>query len=237
MPRQLPIIEDLAIGPLGVTLVDQRNNDAEGLIGRKILVDVLERSLLGSVRPGTTLCKSGTADGDRVLNLWQTTNPRISFQEFIDTADDSIVRDDSDCDPRLPEVTFIVFEGRTNLGLFTLYNIVVERDNRTGITASAMAMPGCRAARGSTVRETWSGIMRWILSRDFVSGGRKVDFIEWRFPTRGTHRWVLSTEEARKQGDGDTDAIGDRIVKDLEEDVDVTRGADNTPERARRRTP
>lgn len=235
----LPIVDDMEIPALGLTLVDQEALPKEvGLRGRKILVDVLQTQVLRQQRVGTFLCAMEQSEfQDKLYREAQERNPRLTLIEFLATGV-SVVEDDSDCNPRLGVKNFVVYASNQEiLGLFTLYNIEIERDVEEGITASAMAMPGCRPALGFTMRETWGGIMRAILENDFVMGGRKVDFDEWRFPTRRGHQWKLSGRELDIVGESETAAaVPERglFVGDLD-GHDLTKDPDGVPLKVRRR--
>lgn len=238
----LPIVENIEIPALGLTLVDIRAlPDEVGIEGRKILVDVLQRQVLDRQRAGVGLCSMEQSEHQDALYRQATERePDLTLTAFL-ARGDSVVRDDSDCDPRLDLINFAVFvtQPRELFGLFTLYNVVIETDDPSGITATAMAMPGCRPAPDRTQRETWAGIMRWILENDFQIGGRKVDFIEWRFPTRPGHQWKLSGDELDAVGLGNTSAAVPQrglVVADLD-GHDLTEDPDGVPLKVRRRPP
>lgn len=243
----LGIIDPIVIDSLGITLTDQKTLSKENqATARKIMVDVLQRQTLDVQRGGTFLC--GHTRERYVDDLYKTEQARrlregeklTNNRDFELSLGDAIVRDDSDCDPRLSVKTFVVSSGQEILGLWTLYNIVIEIDDKTGITATAMAMPGCEAVRGFSLRETWTGIMRWILENDFTASGRKVDFIGWAFPSRRDHQWLVSEDQASSLG-GDANvgaaAIGNRkAVADLDDHA-VFVNVDGVPVSVRRREP
>lgn len=236
----LPIVDDVEIRELGILLVDLRNLSKEvGIEGRGILVDVLQRQVLDRQRTGTRLCGMEQSEyQDGLYREAQRGDPGLTLTAFL-ARGDSVVRDDADCDPRLDVIDFAVFvvEPSDLLGLFTLYNVMIEEDDAAGIVASAMAMPGCRPAPGWTQRETWSGIMRWILENDFTFDGRRVDFDEWRFPTRKDQQWKLTGSQLDVVGLGSTSAaIPERgiVVADLD-GHDLTKDPDGVPLKVRRR--
>lgn len=237
----LPIVDNMRIPSLGITLVDmERVPKQQGIEAEQILVQVLQHQVLQRQRPAAELCRTEQFEHENELYAEASAGEQgLTFTVHRQRAGDAIVRDDSDCDPRLPIKKFLVVTDAQNIiGTFTLYNIQIKRDEELGITASAMAMPGCIPAPARTMRETWTGIMRWILENDFVIGTRTVDFIEWRFPTRSTHQWKLTPdEEARIAPEDSAAEIPSRglEVADLA-DHDLVK-EDGVPVRVRRRMP
>ena len=216
---KIPVVEDLQVNTLGVTLVDQRTvSRVQEKTARIALKAVLQQSLLGNVRPETRLCGMEQSEHENALFAEAlSANPQLTYTEFFDSAGDDIALDDSCPDPRLDVMVFLVFgDAGQILGSFTFYNISVEDFSASPIVASAMPMPGCRGVPGRSVRETWSGIMDWVLTYNFTTlGGEEVDFTEWRLPTRESHRWNLSPEEELLSGSGYGDAVSDGILADL----------------------
>lgn len=235
------VVNDLTVGSLqGIKLVDRRNlllGDQRD--GSKILADVLRDMLLKNIRPRTELCEQQQPDHESALFAKaEQENPGITYARFLEQAGDAIVRDDSDCDPRLPFLTLgVTTPSGQLLGLFVIYNMEILSDVSDITTLTAMPMPGCRAAPGFSLQETWSEIMDWILFRDFIApGGKKVDLVGWRFPTRDTHRWKLTDEEKTREGNDATDAVADRIIQRLEAgNVDVIKDSRGAPISIRRR--
>ena len=158
-----------------------------------------------------------------------TINPRLTYEAFVAQAGDAIVADDSMCDPRLSLKTLVAMDAnRLVHGIFTLYNIEIEQLTPTQTVASAMPMPGVRAPRGSTLRATWSSIMRTILAEDLHFGPLRVlDIIEWRFPQRIGHQW--------KEAQPVSGMSGDLVVQDVSIGNDLTKTPDDVPEKIRRR--
>ncbi len=190
-------MDDISVPALGVTLKDFRTLDvAVRQESMRIAVEILARDALSEVRPETILC--GPEEVRRENQLYgELANERIvaglpglTWQEFEELAGDDIVEDESSCDRRLPTLQLaVIADDGTNIGEWAMYNVKLERDDVAGITASAMAFPGCNVAPRKSLRETWSGIMSFILANDLHSGIRVIDFIEWRLPTRKAHEW------------------------------------------------
>jgi hypothetical protein len=172
MPTFLPPFDEVHIPQLGVVLVDDAHaglpmQDRARRIQRRVSKEMFER-----VRPSQTLCP--------------IPEPGVP------------VENDSDEDLELGTKTFVVRNstagGNYVLGSFILYNVEIVKAGPVA-EISAMALPACRPAEGKTVRQTWSGIMRWMLENDFTHGPFTTDLVEWRFPTKEGHRWVLSPQE------------------------------------------
>ena len=235
----IPTVEDISIAQLGITLRDMNRVPKQvGIQAERILVQVLQHQVLQRQRPDTKLCMGEQFEHENELYAEAATQQQgLTFTDHREQAGDAIVIDDSDCDPRLQIKKFLVMaDPRLVIGTFTLSNIIVERDEEIGITASAMAMPGCNPAPGQNMRQTWTGIMRHIIEEDLAIAGRIVDFVEWRFPTRTSHRWMLTLEEAARIDPTDSAAaIPSRglEVADLG-DHDLTKDLDGTPVRVRR---
>jgi len=147
--------------------------------------------------------------------------------EFRRIVGDDIVADDSSYDPRLSHVLCsVIADNGTNLGSWLTYNIKRESETPRRITVSAMPWTGCNAARGFTVRQTWSAIMRFVLANDLHSGSQEIDFIEWRFPTRVSHQW-----EGAVEFEG---ASADQLIAAVSVGNDLTRDG-TVPKKIRRR--
>lgn len=203
-----PLIETIRVPTLSLFLIDERNSTRDvQFASADIMQAVLFEAVLGAVRPGTVACHfehSEHVEEQRRDDIAADTSipPQVAAldsDEYEASIGDRIVIDESDCDPRLPVLTFNVIVddvASTNIGLWTLYNIRLEQSTPGRITANAMALPGVIEAPGHTFRETISGIMRFILAinlrvQDPAPGpGRIIDFVEWRYPQRVSHEWV-----------------------------------------------
>lgn len=236
----LPILENKRIGPLGIVLVDAENAKPRAYADAdRILRRILANRLLGAIRPKVRLCGPESLDFP-IGNFtgFANRNPGATWEDFLtEGRPDRIVEDDSAPDPRLDSKQILVREVGGDgevLGLFVLYNVVIEQDRTRQLVISSMVMPGCRAAHGFTLRETWSRIMRRILEDDWpMEDGRVLDTIEWRFPTRPGHRWKLKPEELVHDGEDEGCGVCDRIVTDLS-DHDRT-DEEGVPKKIRRR--
>ncbi len=235
----LPIVETITIPGLDYRLIDTRRITPEAHQRAKaIMVEVLE-GFLQRERPDVELCRMQQSEHENAAYARALErDPNLAFSHWEENlaTDDDLVRDDADCDPRLTQINFVVRDAQGTRGLFNLYNVRVERDDARGIVASAMAMPGCFPAEGSTLRATWSAIMRWILENDFRVGGRTVDFIEWRFPQRRNQRWTMSEAEAVQVGvDNTPAAVPSRGIKVADLDGhDFVEDENGVPIRTRR---
>jgi hypothetical protein len=236
----IPPLNTFYVETLDVWLVDQRYvAHGQEKEARGILKQVLEDVTLNTVRPSARLCGMEQSEHENQLFLEaRQQDPEITFDEFVEEAGDEIALDDSSSDPRLGVLVFLVVSGNLQevLGSFTLYNLSFTQ--APGVTtASAMAMPGCVAAPGHSLRETWSSVMMWILENNLTSAlspGALIDIDEWRFPTRPEHQWLLSAEEQLLAGDEEGDAVGGRVVEDLSAVHDLTTVA-GVPVSVRRR--
>lgn len=235
----LPLLENKRLNQLGIVLVDAETV-TPNRYGRanEICQLVLENRLLGRLRPNVGLCGPDSLEfcGEN-FKRYAEQNANATWDDFLENRPNRIVQDDSDADPRLETKQILIRETgpeRTVLGLFVLYNMIVERDGPNRLRVSAMALPGCRKAEGFTLRETWSRIMRRILEDQWpMEDGRTLDMTEWRFPTRPGHRWKLTPEEQTLEGDEEGDGVCDRIVSDLS-DHDRT-DEDGYPKKIRRK--
>ncbi len=203
-----PLIETIRVPPLNLFLIDERNSTRDvQIVSADIMQATLVDLVLDAVRPATQLC--GMQNSEHIERLRKeevaadnSVPPQIAAlngDEFEVFLGDRVVIDESDCDPRLPVLTFNVIvddPAETNIGLWTLYNIRVEQSNPGRITANAMTLPGVIEAPGHTFRATLSGIMRFILSQNLrvesaaPGPGQIIDFVEWRYPQRVSHEWV-----------------------------------------------
>lgn len=217
---ELPNVQNVNLPSLGVRLVDSgRLTDNESRISHDFQRLVLQQRVLGQIRPDTELCGAGSGAVEYRDGLYRealAVDPSTTWDEFIDAADGA-KRDDSDCDPRCKVKTFAVLTlgGATEvLGSFTLYDAkILSVEGRT-TNLSAMAMPGCEAAPGLSLRETWSGIMLWMLENEMrFQGADRLQVVEWRFPTRASHQWKLAPGETAHEGDDV--GVCDRVVADL----------------------
>ncbi len=237
-----PLIQTIRIPTLSSRLVDERNASRDDqIVARDIMREVLEELVLGTVRPATQLC--GMQNSEHVERLRadavaadSSIPPQVAALDgdaFEASLGDSIVIDESDCDPRLPVLTFLLIEdGDIIRGLFTLYNIVVEQQNPGRQTASAMAMPGIVAPTGATLNHAWSEVMRFILAMNLrvqdaaPDPGQIIDFVEFRFPQRPSHEWK---EAQLVQG-----LSGDLVVAAVAVGNNLSRRPDGVPEFVRR---
>lgn len=192
---EIPPVNDVSVASLPLRLVDIRSAPEQDVWKAKdLFVKLLFADFLLEERPGVEMCSFMT--GEEV----------------------------NGCDPNLSMLDFVVYDTlRLEVcGAFNIYNIKPEKETRSGATVSAMAAPAIRASGRLTVAETWSAVMRHLLSTDIFAPGFTLDIIQWDFSERREHAWK-GTERA------------DQIITSMRAlDYDVS-DKDGYPTKVRRR--
>lgn len=220
--NELSIVEPFDVPGVNITLFDMRTQSGEvHRASADILSDIISGQLISTVRPDAQLC--GPAQmryAEARFQEFLADDPNGNFGDFVVAIGDDIVPDDSECDPRLPTLTFAVFaRDDENIGRWDLYNIRTESVRGDNMVISAMCMPGVGESGRRTLLETWSAIMRRILEFDmqFENGGT-LDLVAWKFPTRREHRWNGSRKFRGLSGDELIPLIADGHVLESSQD-------------------
>lgn len=150
----------------------------------------------------------------------QKTRASVSFCETHLGPD--LIDDESRIDPDLFVISFVVYEERANqiLGMFHLYNMMIEATEDDVIGASAMPHPACRGHGDFSKETVWRLTMRHLLGRDFkFMSGRPINLLAWRFPLRAGHRWQ----------DAPGESFAGSVITDLSSDNTLTTRGDGAP--------
>lgn len=148
---------------------------------------------LDKLRPGTLVCERTQDVRERYDIAFmrdREKNAALTRQEFEKTYIPVI--DDSELDPRLGALTFVVKQKSAGVvGLFHLWNVTVNYEFDDDMDISAYASPSLETSRGMMHWEDIESIMRTLLEKDlhFVNGA-VLDLEEWQFPTRADRAWV-----------------------------------------------
>lgn len=182
-------MDTFTVPRVGLSFVDWQNSSRQEIqASKEILWQVLQQDLIDIERPGVTLCQPVPG------------------------------MPDTGTDPALPNINFVVYNGRTIVGAFNIYDIKRNPD-APGMVGKAC--PGI-VSRDSVPRVV-AEVMRWIEENDLYDqgDGSTIDF-EWDFPDFPGHSW----------GDG---PVANEVVAEMETaGHTVTRRADGSPEKVRR---
>lgn len=158
------------------------------------------QSYVTTQRPETKVCANDPSVRDQynqAFDAYRAEDPRRTTDDFDEIYEPDY--DDTDLDPRLGAVTFVVSQDEQGIvGLFHLYNIRISSDTPEKLVVSAYASPSFDTTRGYLDPDDVGTLMRDLLEKDikFDKGERVFDVDEWRFPTRKSHAW-----KERKGGD------------------------------------
>lgn len=145
------------------------------------------------LRPAVVLCGDECGARDKYLRDFldfELSNPGKTTDDFDLVYDPEW--DDSQWDPRLGHITLSMSQGGANIGIFNIYNIKTESDTASKRIINAMAGPSFNSDLGRIDPEDIQIVLQGLLEQDVPLEDNKVlDIIEWRFPTRENHRWVV----------------------------------------------
>jgi hypothetical protein len=155
------------------------------------------RTLIARSRE-TVICGVECKATQLITEAWldaKKRNPELTYEEFISRLD--LEFDNTVWDDRLETIALGMWEGRTFIGVFFLYNIKTITEDRDSIQVSAYPAPGFIFVDNSNWVNNMNRILSLFLDLELTMiDGRKFDLVEWQFPTdRSDQSWTSGSEQ------------------------------------------